>query len=97
MSRELALKSDFHFPKNFCFIFFNKSPFSNFCPDFFGHVEERVDKNKLRLISKCLTSHRAITMRILLNISRSKGNKTLTFGHLIECNVRKNFPQKYRS
>ena len=37
----------------------------------------------IKLFSKFVTS---ITIRILPNISRSKGNQTMKFGHLIECN-----------
>ena len=33
-------------------------------------------------------------MHILPNISRSKGNQTVKFGQLIECNMRKIFTEK---
>ena len=33
-------------------------------------------------------------MHILLNISRSKGNQTMKFGQLIECNMGNIFPEK---
>ena len=32
-------------------------------------------------------------IHILPNISRSKGNHTMTFGQLIECNMRNIFPE----
>ena len=35
-----------------------------------------------------------IAIHILSNISRSKGNQTIKFGHLIEYNIRKNFLEK---
>ena len=35
-----------------------------------------------------------IVIHILLNISQSKGNQTMTFGELIEYNKRNIFPQK---
>ena len=46
---------------------------------------------KISLISKSITSKagkQAIAIHILLNISRSKDNKTVKFGQLIECNMR---------
>ena len=35
-----------------------------------------------------------ITVHILHNIWKSKGDKTMTFGHIVDCNVRNNFLQK---
>ena len=35
-----------------------------------------------------------IVIHILPNISRSKGNQTMTFAHLIECNMRNVFLEK---
>ena len=35
-----------------------------------------------------------IAIHILLNISRSKGNKTMKCGQVIEYNMRKSFPEK---
>ena len=40
------------------------------------------------------TETQTMTIRILFNISRSKGNQTMKFGHLIECNIRNNFLEK---
>ena len=56
----------------------------------FGHVEKRLFK-KVRLISKFMTSQydwQTITIHILRNISRSKGNQTMKFGQLIEYNLK---------
>ena len=52
---------------------------------------------KIRLISKFITSQPAkerITMHILSNISRSKGNQTLKFGQVKEYNKRNIFLRK---
>ena len=35
-----------------------------------------------------------VVIPILPNTSRSKGNQTVEFGQLIECNMRKNFLEK---
>ena len=35
-----------------------------------------------------------IVIHILLNISRIKGNQTMKFDHLIECNIRNVFPER---
>ena len=37
---------------------------------------------------------KTITIHILHNISQSKGNQTIEFGQLVECNKRNIFPQK---
>ena len=53
---------------------------------------------KLRLISKFMTSQpgkQTITIHILLNMPRNKGNQTMKFGQLIEYNM-KNIFQKSR-
>ena len=45
---------------------------------------------KIRLISKFMTSQpgkQTIAIHIYPNISRSKGNQTMEFGELIECNM----------
>ena len=54
---------------------------------------------RIRLISKFMTSHsqpgqQTIVIHILPNISRSKGNQTMKFGQLIECNMRNIFLEK---
>ena len=38
--------------------------------------------------------YQTIILHILPNISRSKGNQIMTFGQLIECNMRNIFPEK---
>ena len=46
---------------------------------------------KIRLISKFMTLQSAkqtIATQILPNISRIKGNQTMKFGHLIECDIK---------
>ena len=40
------------------------------------------------------TGTQIITVHILRNTSKSKGNQTIKFGQLIEYKVRKNFLQK---
>ena len=40
------------------------------------------------------TEQRIITIHILSNISRSKGNQTITFGHLLEYNMTHIFLEK---
>ena len=52
---------------------------------------------KVRLISNFMTSQpgkQTIIIHILSNIWRSKGNKTMKFGQLIECNTRNIFLEK---
>ena len=52
---------------------------------------------KLRLISKFMASQlgkQMISIHLLPNISRSKGNQAIIFGQLIECNMRNIFPKK---
>ena len=52
---------------------------------------------KIRLISDFMTSqpgYQAIVIHILPNIWRSKGNQTMTFGQLIECNMTNIFIEK---
>ena len=47
--------------------------------------------SKIWLISKFMMSqpgHQTIAIHILSNISRSKGNRTMKFGQLMECNMR---------
>ena len=52
---------------------------------------------KVKLISKLVTSqHRKqiIVIHVLPNVLRSKGNQTMTFGQLKECNMRNIFLKK---
>ena len=49
---------------------------------------------KLGLISNVMTPQsgtQTTAIHILTNISRSKGDQTMKFGHLIECNVKNIF------
>ena len=49
---------------------------------------------KIRLISNFMTSQpgqQTIVIHVLHNISRSKGNQTMKFRQLIECNMRNIF------
>ena len=62
----------------------------NFCSDFFGRAGKQLDK-------KAKVFHLAeILMKIgnKPNISRSKDNQTMKFGHLIEYNRRNNLLKK---
>ena len=43
---------------------------------------------------KSQPGYKTITNRILANVSRSKGNRTIKFNQLIEYNKRNIFPQK---
>ena len=45
-------------------------------------------------ISKFQTGKQTITVRILLDISKGKGNQAMKFGNLIEYNLRNIFLQK---
>ena len=59
----------------------------------FDQVEKQLIK-KMRLISKFMTSQpgkQTISIHILPNISRSKGNQTIKFVQLIKYNMRKIF------
>ena len=65
----------------------------------FGHVGKTawLMIRKIRLTSKFMTSQpglKTIAVHILLNISHSKGNQAMKFGHLIEYNKRNIFLQK---
>ena len=58
--------------------------YSKFCPDFSGHVGKRLDK-EAKVNSEFMTSQtgkQIITIHILPNISRSKGNQTMKFRQL---------------
>ena len=52
---------------------------------------------KIRLILKFVTlqpGQQTVAIQIFLNISRSKGNQLIKFGHLIEYNMRNTFIEK---
>ena len=66
-----------------------------FVPDYFYDIGKRLDTKanfkSRKLISKLITSQagkQIITIPILRNISRSKGNQIMKFGKLIEYNKR---------
>ena len=58
----------------------------------FGHAEKRPVK-KVKVNYK-IYAKQMITIHKLSNISRSKGNQTMTFGQLIEYNMRNIFQDK---
>ena len=63
----------------------------------FGHVEKNGLIRKIRLILKLMPSQpgsQTITIHVLLNISRIKGNQIMKSGQLIEYNKRNIFLQK---
>ena len=67
-----------------------------FCLDFLLMYQNGLIK-KMRLISNLMTSqpdYQTVVIHIFSNISRSKGNQTIKFGHLIECNMRNIFLEK---
>ena len=75
---------------------FSFSRFLSFCPDFLVKYQNSLIK-KIRLISNFMTSkpgQQTTVIHILPNISRSKGNQIMKFGHLIECNMRNVFLEK---
>ena len=75
---------------------FSFSRFLSFCPDFLVKYQNGLIK-KIRLISNFMTSkpgQQTTVIHILPNISRSKGNQIMKFGHLIECNMRNVFLEK---
>ena len=65
----------------------------DFCPDFFDHVEKRLDKKaKANFKIYDVTEWEK---NKLLNISRIKGNQTIKFGRLIEDDMRNIFLEKW--
>ena len=86
------MKNVFYFISNL----FSFSRYLNFCLDFLVIYQNGLIK-KIRLISKFLTSQldkQTIVIHIFPNISKSKGNQTIKFGQLIECNTRNIFLEK---
>ena len=72
---------------------FSLSRYLSFCLDFLVMYRNGLIK-KIRLISNSMTSQtgsETIVIHILPNISRSKGNQTVKFTQLIECNMRNVF------
>ena len=61
----------------------------------FGHIAEQVDnENKVNFKFCDVTAWLTIVLHILCNMSRIKGNQTMKFGQLIECNMRNIFLEK---
>ena len=68
---------------------FTFSRYLRFCLDSLVMYQNGLIK-KIRLILNFMTSQpgqQTIVIHTLLNISRSKGNQTMKFGPLIECNM----------
>ena len=66
------------------------SRYLSFCLDILVMYQNGLIK-KLRLVSNFMTSQpgkQTIPIHMLLNISRSKGNQKMKFGHLIECSIK---------
>ena len=59
----------------------------------FGYVEKRLGK-KAMVDFKIQTGQQVTIIHILSNTSRSKGNQTIKFGHLIEHDMRNSFLEK---
>ena len=75
---------------------FSFSRYLSFCLDFLVMYQNVLIK-KIRLISNFMTSQpgqQTIIIQILSNICRSKGNQTIKFGQLIDCNIRNIFLEK---
>ena len=71
---------------------YQKHYFINFCCLFLKSLKAV----SVSLISKFMTSQpgkQTVAIHILPNISRSKANQTMKFGHLIEYNMRNIFPE----
>ena len=68
-----------------------------FCLDFLVTQKNGLIRKIRGLILKFMMpqpSYQTIAIHILNNISRSKGNQAMKFGHLIECNMRNIFLEK---
>ena len=75
---------------------FSFSRHLSFCLEFLVMYRNDLIK-KIRLISNFMTSQpsqQTILIHILPNITRSKGNQTMKFRQLIECNMRNIFLEK---
>ena len=72
------------------------SRYLSFCLDFLVMYQNGLIR-KIRLIPNFMTSQpgqQTLVIRILPNILRCKGNQTMKFGQLIECNIRNIFLEK---
>ena len=75
---------------------FSLSSYLSFCLDFLVMKKNGLIR-KARLISKFMASQpgsQTFLIHLLPNISRSKGNQTIKFCQLIECNKRNTFVEK---
>ena len=87
-----VMKNAFHFILNAIFVL----KIFKFLSRHFGDVGKSLIR-KIRLTSKFMMSQpglQTIAIHILPIISQSKGNQTMKFGQLIECNKRNIFFQK---
>ena len=77
-----------------CRKLFSFSKYLDFCPNFFGHVGKPLDKKAISKFMMPQTGKQIITIHILPNISRSKGNQAMEFYQLIEYNITNIFLEK---
>ena len=83
------MKNAFYFTLKAIFVF-------NFCLDFLVIYKNGLIK-KISFILKVMMSQlgkKTISIHILPNISRTKGNQTIKFGQLRKCNTRNIFVEK---
>ena len=84
----LALKTNSQLPKKF--ISFNESPLNMMKNAFSFILKTLFDLNAFKFLSNWLT----ITIYVLPNISRNKGNQAIKFGQIIKYSKRNIFLQK---
>ena len=66
-----------------------------FCPNLFGHVGKRLDKNaKVNFKTYSSAGKQIITIHMLSNIFSRKDNQTMKFGQLVKYNMRNIFLEK---
>ena len=80
-------KSDSHLPNKICFICFNESPLKMMKNAFYFILKALFVVKIFKFLSLLFGHKQTITVHILLNISRSKGNQTMKVGQLIEYNI----------
>ena len=81
------MKNAFYFTSNALLL----SRYLSFCLDVLVEYQNGLIKKIMLILQPGLQT---IVIHILLNISRSKGNQTMKFGQLIECNMRNIFLKK---
>ena len=87
------MKSTFYFPLKALFVL----KIFKFLSRLFGHVEKTASLDRIRLISKSMTTQpgkQTIAIQILSNISRSKNNQTMKLDQLLDYKKRNIFLQK---